>query len=143
MTESNPSEISPAGRFRIEQVPGLDLADALERVMGNRVLYESLLRLFRDQYRLAPERIEAGMNRGAWRDVEELIHSIKGTSGMLGAMAVHCAAQCLDQSLKEAIRTGVAPPETYPAIDRFLSELKAFLLNLERAEETNSGSSLP
>jgi len=140
MNENNPTSLPPAGgRLRIEQVPGLDLNDALDRVMGNRALYESLLRLFRDQFRNAPEQIEQWVGRGAWREVEELVHSIKGTSGMIGAVAVYGAAQHLDFRLKEAIKTGFAPPGTNPILDQFLNELRTLLRNLERADQTGSG----
>ena len=140
MNDNRASRESPSPRLRIESIPGLNLDDALDRVMGNRALYESLLLIYRDQYRSAPDRIEEWIGRGEWQTVEDLVHSIKGTSGMIGAVAVYQAAEPLDQHLKETIQTGIPPPGTLSLLDRFLAELRTLLMHLDRAAAEGSDS---
>ena len=81
-------------------LPGIDLGEVLTRLGGNRQLLVMLLKQFGEQF---PDGVEV---LGKLIDEENLggstafVHSIKGAAGNLGALALHRAAEILEQELK-------------------------------------------
>ena len=92
----------------VEEVPsveGLDSADGVLRVGGNRTLYLKLLRQFVSRQADAPEQIASQLRTGDLSTAERTAHSLKGVAGNLGAKGV----QALASQLEAAIREGAAP----------------------------------
>ncbi len=82
----------------------LDVNDGIERVMGNRDLYGRMLRRFRHDYRSGVLPIRTAFAESDIALAHRLVHTIKGSSGMIGAHRLHGRA-C---QLEEAIRTNGA-----------------------------------
>ena len=97
-------------------VEGLDTADGLLRVAGNKSLYTKLLRQFVEQQATAAAHIAEALNAGDHATAERLAHTVKGVAGNLGAGPVHRSASALEQAIAsrsdakgiEALRLGLA-----------------------------------
>lgn len=72
--------------------------EGLERLMGDRALYLQLLRRFRQDYQHAPARIRQALEAGQLEPGRRLAHTLKGASGMIGALQAHAAAATLEAS---------------------------------------------
>src|SRR4029453_153792 len=100
----------------VPAVEGLDAADGLLRVAGNKSLYTKLLRQFVAQQAAAAARIAEALNAGDHATAERLAHTVKGVAGNLGAGPVHRSASALEQGIASrgdakgigALRQGLA-----------------------------------
>jgi HPt (histidine-containing phosphotransfer) domain-containing protein len=101
--ETPPREAPPAPSVTeagsIPTVEGLDTADGLLRVAGNRTLYLKLLRQFVAQQVAAPGQIAEALGAGNHAAAERLAHTVKGVAGNLGAGPVRTAAGALEQAI--------------------------------------------
>ena len=102
---------------RVENLPGVDLADLLERAGGDRDLCQELLREFIRDYGDAADQIEGLLGIDAETAREEA-HTLKGLAGNLSLIRV--LPVCL--SLEQAIRDG--RQEQYSSL---LAELRGAL----------------
>ena len=84
-------------------VDGLDAAQGLRRVAGNRKLYMSLLRQFLDGQADAAERIRESLERGERAVAERLAHTVKGVGGNLAAGPVQAAAGALEKAIRDGV----------------------------------------
>lgn len=118
--------------FGLDQVRGLNVAEGLDRVAGNRMLYKNVLIEFRDTYRNVTDQIWELLEAKRWREAEALVHTVKGTSGMLSADALFGATAELDARLKVARDTGSLPADTDAAFERFHRALARLMEDLDR-----------
>lgn len=81
-------------------IPGLDTAQGLKRVAGNRQLYNKLLVKFLDSQTDAAQRIAKLLNNGDAAGTGELVHTLAGTAGNLGAKEVWRLAMELERALR-------------------------------------------
>jgi two-component system, sensor histidine kinase and response regulator len=118
-------------------IPGLDTAAGLRRSLGDHTLYLDLVEKFRRGQAQAPEEIREALDRGDHTTAERLAHTLRGTSGNIGATTVQAAAA----ELELAIRKGAARPE----IDALLANVSSLLAPLvaEIARRDQSAPSLP
>ena len=86
----------------IPTVEGLNSADGLLRVAGNRKLYLKLLRQFSVEQADAPQQIAGLLKVGDRATAERTAHTVKGVAANLGARAVQGAAGELEKALNEA-----------------------------------------
>jgi signal transduction histidine kinase/CheY-like chemotaxis protein/HAMP domain-containing protein len=98
MATGPPTE-RPRADDPLPSVEGLDTADGLLRVAGNRKLYLKLLRQFVEQQGQAPTRITEALAAGDHATAERLAHTVKGVAGNLGAGGVQAAAGALEQAI--------------------------------------------
>ena len=82
-------------------VPGLDTADALSRVAGNRTLYLKLLRKFASEHGLASAQIAAQLQAGDRDLAERRAHAVRGVAANLGARTLQAAAAQLEAALHD------------------------------------------
>lgn len=87
----------------------IDVADGIDRVMGDRRLYLRMLARFRRDYAGGAAAILAALDCGDVGEAQRLTHSLKGASGMIGASALHIGATAAEQ----AIRTGLPRMRDY------------------------------
>jgi two-component system sensor histidine kinase/response regulator len=80
-------------------VEGLDAAEGLLRVAGNKKLYLKLLRQFAVQQAESPAQIAAQLQAGDRATAERTAHTVKGVAANLGAKAVQAAAGELEKAL--------------------------------------------
>ena len=92
-----------AGAADLPAVDGLDAAQGLRRVAGNRKLYLSLLRQFLDGQGDAADRIRESLQRGEASVAERLAHTVKGAGGNLAAGHVQAAAGALEKAIRDGV----------------------------------------
>ncbi len=109
------------------ELPGFDLAAALSRVGGNRILLEKLLLNFAAQFGQAADELDSLIRLDRKDAAAALAHRTMGAAGNLGAVALHAAANRLEQALKED-----APPG---AQAEFNAALAVVLTSIARIKE--------
>ena len=96
-----PGETAPADEPVIPSVEGLDSAEGLLRVAGNRKLYLKLLRQFSTQQAEAPAQIAELLKVDDRATAERSAHTVKGVAANLGVKRVQSAAGHLEKALRE------------------------------------------
>jgi len=82
-------------------LPGVDIAVALRRLMGNRELLVRLLRDFASEHGGDPEHIRATMARGDLDGARAAVHRLKGVAGNLAVQQVFASAVALESALRQ------------------------------------------
>jgi HPt (histidine-containing phosphotransfer) domain-containing protein len=106
----------------------IDVADGIDRLMGNRDLYARMIERFRSDYRDGVAPVRAALAAGDRTLAHRRIHTLKGSSGMIGAHRLHQAA-C---ALEVAIRTDPGAEQAcladmVPEFDKVLAGLDRLL----------------
>ncbi len=96
----------------LPSIEGLDTADGLSRVAGNRKLYLKLLRQFLEQQGVAIAQISTALTQNDLRLAERLAHTLKGVAGNIGAKAVQATAGALEKLIREQAPAGEAEAAT-------------------------------
>lgn len=123
------------------EIPGINLDRALNRIGGNTVLLRNILRSFLEQYSGVEAILNGYLEKGNVKEVQRLVHSIKGTSGNIGAESLFAAAGDLERQLKSSPGRDLIPAlETFlKSHNRIIACLKE--LNLDQSPEDLSISS--
>jgi HPt (histidine-containing phosphotransfer) domain-containing protein len=103
----------------------LNVADGIDRVMGDHVLYARMLLRFHKDYASGLEPIVAALDAADRRRAHNLTHALKGAAGMIGAYAVQDHACALECALRSASN------RQHDALERLAPALKAVLALLE------------
>ncbi|CAG0995333.1 osomolarity two-component system, sensor histidine kinase NIK1 [Methylophilaceae bacterium] len=82
-------------------IDGLDVAQALQRVAGNRKLYRQLLQQFATVYESHTDEIRKALLNGQRLDAQRIAHSIKGLAGNIGATELATRAGDLERIISE------------------------------------------
>jgi signal transduction histidine kinase/CheY-like chemotaxis protein/CHASE3 domain sensor protein len=101
-----PARAVVADESPVPSVEGLDTADGLLRVAGNRRLYVKLLRQFVAQQADAPAQIADRLGAGDRATAERLAHTVKGVAGNLGAGVVQQAAGAVERAIASGDELG-------------------------------------
>ncbi|BCS87724.1 response regulator [Pseudodesulfovibrio sediminis] len=118
----------------IDSMQGIDVELGLRRARGNEKLYKNLLLLLDEKYAEAADDIAKALAEGRTEDGIGLAHSVKGTSGMLGAMELFEAAGHLENVLDEQ-----AEDEIESALERFTRELDIVIESISVLKEASRG----
>ena len=94
-TATSPSDEIPA-------IPGVNIAEGLARVAGNKRLYRDLLRQFAMKQADAGAQIAAALVSGDRSIAERIAHTVKGVAGNLAVVEVHAAAFELERDIRES-----------------------------------------
>jgi HPt (histidine-containing phosphotransfer) domain-containing protein len=96
----------------------LDVAGGIERLMGDRGLYERMLGRFCHDYAEGAAPLQRAIAGADLRLAQRLAHTLKGAAGMIGATAVYGQAALLEA----ALRTGrPTPPDALDTLDHALA----------------------
>ena len=124
---------------------GIDVADGVARIGGNKKLYKQLLlTFFRTRGEVGGE-IRSALDTSDWETAERLSHSIKGVAGNVSAMALHDGARDLEAAIKEGRTEGL--DDIYrkfaEALDVVLESLRHLAESAQPAgdHETDEGDS--
>ena len=98
--ETPPATITN-GEMAIKDLDGIDLADGLKRVAGNRSLYRNLLFKFRQSQADAAAEIRQALAAGDRQRAERIAHTIKGIAGSIGAKELRAAAAVVEEGLRD------------------------------------------
>jgi signal transduction histidine kinase/CheY-like chemotaxis protein len=85
----------------LPEIAGINLADGLRRLAGNRRLYRDLLEQFVAKESGAAAQISAALESGDPKLAERIAHTVKGTAGNLGITEVQSEAQKLEKAIRE------------------------------------------
>lgn len=83
-------------------LPGIDLADGLNRVCGNWEVYRLILLHFYDKQHDAAQRLEILVTENQWEEAQHLAHTLKGSGGNLGAKRLYEQAAAMEQACCKA-----------------------------------------
>jgi PAS domain S-box-containing protein len=126
-TRPQGQEPAPAEPILPDALPEFDLAEGLQRLMGNRALYHKLLSNFAIQYSGAAADLRSALNAGNFEHAHGLVHAIKGVAGNLAAKDLQTQSVALEKLVKHA------DPASPPPADELNSACEAFLESLGRA----------
>jgi signal transduction histidine kinase/CheY-like chemotaxis protein len=90
-------------------ITGIDLADGLKRIAGNKRLYRKLLEQFATKQSDAAIQISASLKSGDLKLAERIAHTVKGVAGNLGITEVQSAAQKLEKAIRDGEGMVAAP----------------------------------
>jgi HPt (histidine-containing phosphotransfer) domain-containing protein len=105
----------------LPDLPGIDKADGLKRMMNKPALYEKILRDFHARLIDTPHVIRAMLDSGDFASAERHAHSAKGLAGTIGAPVLQNAARALET----ALRDGAMPSEA--VFGQFEQELRTVI----------------
>lgn len=105
----------------LPDLPGIDKADGLKRMLNKPALYEKILRDFHARLIDAPQVIRATLASGDFVSAERHAHSAKGLAGTIGALDLQNAAMALEKALRE----GELPSE--PVFGQFEQALRTVI----------------
>ncbi len=107
-----------------EALPEFDLAEGLQRLMGNRALYRKLLVNFATQYANAAADIRSALDAADFDHAHGLVHAIKGVAGNLAAKDLQAQSVPLEKLVKHADPANPPPAgEVNPAYQAFREAL--------------------
>ncbi|PKO38239.1 MAG: hypothetical protein CVU33_09460 [Betaproteobacteria bacterium HGW-Betaproteobacteria-6] len=92
----------------LPDLPGIDTADGLRRMLNKPALYEKILRDFHARLIDTPQVIRTLLAGGDFVSAERQAHSTKGLAGTIGALDLQNAAMALEK----ALHSGEMPSET-------------------------------
>ncbi|WP_164557917.1 Hpt domain-containing protein [Massilia atriviolacea] len=78
----------------------IDMADGIDRIMGDRELYARMLKRFRSDYAHGALPIGAALADGDAVLAHRLAHTLKGAAGMIGAHRLHRHACALELAIR-------------------------------------------
>jgi HPt (histidine-containing phosphotransfer) domain-containing protein len=110
----------------LPDLPGIDKADGLKRMMNKPALYEKVLRDFHARFMNEPKHIRAALAAGDFPSAERRAHSTKGLAGTIGALDLQNAAKELEKTL----HNGEMPPDRVFA--QFENELRTVIAGIAR-----------
>ncbi|MDB5850292.1 MAG: barA, partial [Rhodoferax sp.] len=111
-TQTAPPVAAPAppAALDLSQVPDLDAAAGLRRVMGRHDLYRDLLRRFSASYAAGIEPMRQALAQGDTVGAERFAHTLRGVSASLGSHQVPELAAALEQAIREHAPTDSLQP---------------------------------
>jgi two-component system, sensor histidine kinase and response regulator len=117
-------EPAPPAQTLPEALPEFDLAEGLQRLMGNRALYRKLLVNFATQYAHAAAGLRSALDAADFDHAHGLVHAIKGVAGNLAAKDLQQQSVALEKLVKHADAASPPPPEELnPAFEAFRESL--------------------
>ena len=114
---------SAAAAAGLPDLPGFDMAGALQRLAGNQKLYRTLLERFYNGYSKFGQDIQAGLAAGNLEEAQRNAHTIKGLAGTIGHAGLAEASLALEMACKNSGQ----PSELEPALAQFLAQLETVL----------------
>jgi PAS domain S-box-containing protein len=101
-TKASFTPVKASDEVVVPDIAGINIADGVKRVGGNRRLYRDLLGQFAAKESNAPAQISTALESGDLKLAERIAHTVKGVAGNIGITEV----QSLAQKLEIAIRDG-------------------------------------
>jgi len=98
-----PDEAASEPALPAWNLPGVDLANGLRRVLGRTELYQRLLLKFAAGQKDFTERLRQALHQGEEETAERLTHSLKGLAGNLGAVDLQTQVALLESALKDVL----------------------------------------
>jgi len=113
------------------QLPGINLAQALQRLNGNTGLLLQLVRIFGQEHQGTADEIRHLLAEGDTAAAARMVHGLKGVAGNLAADRLHLAARSLETVLKK--KDPAAIGALMPLFDAALQEILTTAASLATA----------
>ena len=126
----------PNGHVLPSVLDGVDIQLGLRRARGNEELYKNLLLLLDEKYADAAREVEDALAENRCEDAVSIAHSVKGTSGMLGAMDLFEAAGELEQALVHDA------DDVEPKLEIFTESLSVVIQGISTIKGAEDGKSV-
>jgi CheY-like chemotaxis protein len=114
----------------LENIPGVDIGEGVNRVGGNKKLYVKLLNDFATNYQPYAINIQKAIAEQKIEEAIRLAHTLKGVSGNISAHEVFSLSEQIEKALNQA------PPED---CEQLLDQLSTALRKLIEAINSESG----
>ncbi len=124
-----PETDSPAPADNNGTAP-IDTASALDRIGGNETVYRDILAAFVEEHAGTTGEIREALTSEDHERLKQLIHTIKGVAGNIGAGGLSSAARELETAIQE--KKPVAP--LMDRFDRQLTDVLGYIETLQRNE---------
>ncbi|MFA5181549.1 MAG: response regulator [Syntrophales bacterium] len=98
--EKAPEEAKTEKKDDLPDIPGLDAAQGLKRVLGKKDFYFKVLGMFIANQGEAPVQIRQRLDAGDYGTAERLAHTAKGVSGNIGAVDLQELAAKVEKAIK-------------------------------------------
>jgi two-component system sensor histidine kinase/response regulator len=108
-------------------IPGLNIAEGLERVAGNKRLYRDLLRQFAAKQADAAMLIAAELHSDNHGAAGHIAHTVKGVAGNLAMTDLHAAAEDLERAIRGSLDS------TPSALERFRALMQSTVTAIREA----------
>jgi PAS domain S-box-containing protein len=100
----------------LPEIAGVNLAEGLNRVAGNRRLYRDLLGQFAVKQGDAAAQISAALESGDSKLAERIAHTVKGVAGNLAITEVQSAAQRVEKAIREGQDSATVPLDAFATL---------------------------
>jgi len=97
-----PQRAAKADEVVLPEIDGIDVADGVKRLAGNKRLFRQLLRQFAAKHGESASEIAAALKDGEQKLAERMAHTVKGVAGTLGIKSVQAAAAGLEGAIRES-----------------------------------------
>ena len=118
----------------LKDLTAFDVESALKRVDGNYQLYKNILIDFYQDYQNIATKIRKLVHQNELEELKELVHTLKGLAGNIGAVDLHEVLIKLDSALKEG-------QGFESELEQFYQELEIVLEQLVDNEELHTRTS--
>ena len=109
----------------LPEVPGLDQAAGLRRVLGKPARYINMLRAFAKNQCSAVEHMRSSLDRNDRATAERHAHTLKGLAGNIGAAELQALAERLERSISRSEPVGTLLDEVEALLDTQISAIEA------------------
>ncbi|MBF0120856.1 MAG: response regulator [Desulfobacterales bacterium] len=120
-----------------ENLSGIDVKSALERLEGNKRLFKDLLIGFYKESKELAEEIESAIKKGEFDIARRIVHTIKGTSGNISANDLYTAAIELEKGIKNNNVEEYDDTAIVNLLSNFNQALRKVLESLKIFDQTN------
>lgn len=121
-------------------LPGIDEKIGLDTSMGNADLYHRLLKKFYNGHKHFIDDFNKAFNSGDIVTAKRLVHTLKGTSGNIGAKSVQFAAIELEGACKEGADIEAPMRVMHDALEYVITGLEASMVDNSSSEPEQSSS---
>jgi CheY-like chemotaxis protein len=139
-TEAEPSACN--SKSLPDKVPGIEIREAMDSLKLQTEVYRNILFGFRKNSLDTIESIRQAVEENDTNRLIALAHTLKGSSGCIGAIDLECAARDLEAAaLKHADRSMLEPPSK--RVEEALDIVLTSILNLENSSKTDPAEVMP
>lgn len=110
-----------------EELPGLDIAEGLQRLNGKRGIYLKVLKTFVHRYAGTAEELRALYLVEDWAGLAAKAHTLAGASGNVSAKEVHARCEKLEQEAKRRNVDALTLKELEAALETACRSMKSLL----------------
>jgi signal transduction histidine kinase/CheY-like chemotaxis protein len=124
-----PAQPTVSESLDITELPGIDMEQAMERVVGNGPFLKKILLSFKQQNDNFLDEVSKSLSISGWDVAIRHAHTLKGSAGNLAALALADRAGELEDKLKQAKLANQQPNLTSfePELTRLQAELESVL----------------